>query len=59
MTRPIIVGLRVSNEERQLLDQLAEREERTASDVVRRLIRQAAKERTPDRRDGALSLSSP
>jgi len=41
--------MRITLEERRLIDQLAQREERTASDVVRRLIRQAVQsnERAP------------
>ncbi len=33
--------VRVTSEELRMLDEIAEREERTAADVVRRLIRQA------------------
>jgi hypothetical protein len=35
------IAFRVSPEERRLIDQLARREERTRSDAIRRLIRQA------------------
>jgi hypothetical protein len=47
--RTDLLGVRVNAEERALIDLLARREERTASDVVRRLIRQAVQrnERTP------------
>jgi hypothetical protein len=50
--------MRITPEERRLIDQLAQREERTASDVVRRLIRQASNtnERTP-KGGGALVVS--
>jgi predicted DNA-binding protein len=42
-------AMRLSQNERELLDQLARREARTMSDVVRSLIRQAVQnnERTP------------
>jgi predicted DNA-binding protein len=53
VARPDIFAIRVSPEERQMIDRLAEREERTPSDVVRRLIRQAIQnnERTPSRQE--------
>jgi hypothetical protein len=49
MTRPDIFAMRVSPEEPSLIALLAAREERTPSDVVRRLVRQAAQqhERAP------------
>jgi len=55
------VGFRVSREERAALQRLAEREERSPSDVLRRLIRHAVKEeRAPaDRQDAALAVSKP
>lgn len=46
-------ALRISEQERAIIERLAEQEERTASDVVRRLIRQAGKQRTSDDRNGA------
>jgi hypothetical protein len=42
VARADIFAMRVTAEERRLIKQLAQREERTASDVVRRLIRKAA-----------------
>jgi predicted DNA-binding protein len=42
--RPDIFAIRVSPEERQMIDRLAEREERTPSDTVRRLVRERARE---------------
>lgn len=58
--RTEFVGFRLAEEERAALWQLAEREERSPSDVLRRLIRSAVKEeRAPDRRDGALAVSRP
>ena len=49
MARADFFAMRITLEERRLIDQLAQREERTASDVVRRLIRQAVQsnERAP------------
>jgi hypothetical protein len=57
MIRSENIVVRVNAEERTLLAQLAQREERTASDVVRRLIRQAAHQthdRAPARPEGVL-----
>ena len=55
------IGFRASEEERAALKHLAEREERSPSDVLRRLIRQAVhtNERAPadHRQDGALTVS--
>ena len=42
MIRTAAINVRATREERELLDQLAAREERTPSDVIRRLVRQAA-----------------
>ena len=42
--RTVKFDLRVSPEERQLIDLLAQREERSASDAIRRLIRRAVLE---------------
>ncbi len=57
-----IFAMRISEQERAIIEQLARQEERTASDVVRRLIRKAVQtnERAPaDRRqDGALVVST-
>jgi predicted DNA-binding protein len=44
IARPDIFAIRVSPEERQMIDRLAEREERTPSDAVRRLVRERARE---------------
>jgi hypothetical protein len=41
VNRPAVINVRVSREEREQLHQLAAREERTPSDVMRRLLRQA------------------
>jgi negative regulator of replication initiation len=43
--------MRITQEERRLIETLAEREERSASDIVRRLIRKSAQrnERAPRR----------
>lgn len=63
MNKPFVVGTRLSAEEHGFLMEIAEREERPVSDVLRRIVRQAVKttERAPtDRRqDGALAVSSP
>lgn len=58
--RPVYLGVRLTPEERALLSELAQREERTPSDVVRRLIRKAAQndERAPGN-GGALAVSRP
>lgn len=58
--RTVKFDLRVSPEERRLIDLLAEREERSASDAIRRLIRQAVQsnERAP-KDGGALVVSRP
>lgn len=52
--RTEIFSLRVSPDERKLIDRLAASEERTPSDVVRRLIRQAmqSNERAPAAKQG-------
>jgi hypothetical protein len=43
MNRSILFGVRLNDEERRIIERLAEREERTPSDVVRRLIRKEAR----------------
>lgn len=43
MTRPEIFAMRVSAEERQMIERLAQREERAPSDVMRRLVRREAR----------------
>jgi hypothetical protein len=60
VTRPDIFAIRVSPEERQMIDLLAEREERTPSDAVRRLIRQAVQndERAPAAKQGSAPVSA-
>ena len=42
MSKIIQVGVRVSPQEHKLLEMLAEEDERTMSDVMRRLLRQEA-----------------
>lgn len=56
--RPVYLGVRLTADERAQLERLAQREERTASDLVRRLIRQAAQttERAP-KDGGAFAVS--
>ena len=44
MLRPEVFALWVSPEERQMIEQLAKREERTPSDAVRRIVREKARE---------------
>jgi predicted DNA-binding protein len=56
--RTEMIGFRASEEDRAALKRLAEREERTQADVLRRLIQKAlTEERAPDRRDGAFVIS--
>ncbi len=45
------VSLRMTKREREFLGELAEMEERTPSDVIRRLIRQAARKLHQPRTD--------
>lgn len=55
-----VIGVKVNDNERAIVMRLAAEQERTVSDVVRRLIRQAdpKSERAPaHQRDGALSTS--
>ena len=49
LARLAIFAIRITAEERRLITLLAQREERTASDTIRRLIRQAVQkdERAP------------
>jgi len=46
-TRPIMVGFRVSDEERRTIEALAQTLERTMSDAMRYVVRQAARELLP------------
>ena len=62
--RTDMFAMRITAEERRLIESLAEREERSASDVVRRLIRRAVAqydERTPEptKHQGALVGATP
>jgi hypothetical protein len=58
--RTVKFDLRVSPEERRLIDLLAQREERSASDAIRRLIRRAVQEDERAPKDGgALAVSRP
>lgn len=50
MDRSGRIGLRIAPEEVAMLEALAEKEERTASDVVRRLIRHAYAEAFPPKK---------
>lgn len=47
-TRPIMVGFRVSDEERRTIEALAQKLERNMSDAVRYVVRQAARELLPE-----------
>jgi len=47
-TRPIMVGFRVSDEERRTIEALAQTLERTMSDAMRYVMRQAARELLPE-----------
>ncbi len=61
MVRSDFFAMRINDEDRKLIARLAAQEQRTASDAIRVLIRQAVKEeRAPaDRQDGALAVSKP
>ena len=60
VTRSGIVALRVSAEERQLIEQYAQREDRSISAAMRRIILKTVKnESAHDRQDrGALAVST-
>jgi hypothetical protein len=60
MIRENVFTIRITAEERNLINQIAQREDRTASDAIRRLIRQAAQqyERTPPPSKSALASAT-